>query len=74
MHPKDFRQLSISLRLAEFLRRNIRISFSMHRDAYVASLMFFSGRNVLMALIRPIVPMEIRSSMLMPVFSNLRAI
>ena len=39
----------------------------------MASLIFLSVRNVLMALIRPMVPMEIRSSMLMPVFSKRRA-
>ena len=36
--------------------------------------MFLSARKVLMALMSPMVPMEIRSSMLMPVFSNRRAI
>ena len=45
----------------------------MQREAYVASLMFLSARKVLMALMSPIVPMEIRSSMLMPVFSKRRA-
>ncbi len=50
------------------LRMCIRISFSMQRDEYVASLMFRSGRKVLTALIRPMVPMEIRSSRLTPVF------
>ena len=34
--------------------------------------MFLSGSKEFTALIRPIAPMEIRSSMLMPVFSNLR--
>ena len=45
----------------------------MHREEYVASLMFLSARKVPMALMSPIVPMEIRSSMLMPVFSKLLA-
>ena len=63
-----------SVRWELFFRRYISISFSMHRDAYVASLMFLSVRNVLMALISPMVPMEIRSSMCIPVFSNRRAI
>ena len=35
--------------------------------------MFLSGLKVWMALMRPIVPIEIRSSMWMPVFSNRRA-
>ena len=36
--------------------------------------MFFSGRKVFTALIRPMVPMEIRSSVLAPGESNFRAI
>lgn len=36
----------------------------------MASLMFLSVRYVPTALINPMVPMEIKSSMLMPVFSN----
>ena len=46
----------------------------MHLDAYVASLIFFSGLNVLIALISPIVPMEIKSSTPTPVLSNFFAI
>ena len=46
------------------------ISFSMQRDAYVASLIFFVLLNVLIPLIRPIVPIEIKSSTPTPVFSN----
>lgn len=38
------------------------IAFSIHLLAYVARRMPLSGRKVLTALIRPIVPMEIRSS------------
>ena len=34
----------------------------MQRDAYVASLIFFVLLNVLIPLIRPIVPIEIKSS------------
>lgn len=44
------------------LRRYIRISFSMHREAYVASLMLRSTLNVFTALMSPMVPMEMRSS------------
>ena len=57
-----------------FRRRYIRISFSMHRDAYVASLIFFTGLKVLIALISPMVPIEIKSSTLTPVLSNFFAI
>ena len=46
----------------------------MHRDAYVASLIFFSGLNVFTAFIKPIVPILIKSSILIPVFSNFLAI
>lgn len=35
--------------------------------------MFLPGSKVLMALIKPMEPMEIKSSMWIPVFSNLRA-
>ena len=38
-----------------------------------ASLIFFSGQKVLTALISPMVPMEMRSSIPMPVVSNFRA-
>ena len=48
----------------------MRISFSIHLEAYVASLIFLSGLNVLIALISPIVPMEIKSSTPTPVLSN----
>ena len=48
----------------------IRISFSMHLEAYVASLIFFPVLKVLIALISPIVPMDIRSSTPTPVLSN----
>jgi hypothetical protein len=40
----------------------------------VANLMFLLGSKVLTALIRPMVPMETKSSMLIPVFSNFFAI
>ena len=46
----------------------------MQREEYVASLMFRSVRNVPMALMSPMVPMEMRSSIWMPVFSKRRAI
>ncbi len=39
------------------------ISFSMQREAYVASFMLRSGLKVLTAFMRPMLPMEIRSSM-----------
>lgn len=51
-----------------------RIGFSMQREAYVASLIFLLGTKVLTALISPIVPMEIKSSMPIPVDSNFFAI
>ena len=44
------------------------------REAYVASLIFFDGLNVLIALIRPMVPIEIKSSTPTPVLSNFFAI
>ena len=56
-----------------FLRKYINISFSIHREAYVASLMFLSGLKVLMDLINPIVPIDIRSSTPTPVLSNFLA-
>lgn len=50
-----------------FLARNIiSNSLSMHFAAYVASLLPFSGLNVEIALISPIVPMDIRSSISSP--------
>ena len=39
----------------------------------MASLIFFSGEKVFTALIKPMVPMEMRSSRLMPVDSNFLA-
>ena len=63
---KETSLLSLEVRL-----RYIRISFSMQREAYVASLMFLSERKELMALMSPMVPMEMRSSWSTPVFSNL---
>ncbi len=53
-----------------FLLRYINISFSIHLEAYVASLIFFSGLYELIAFIRPIVPIEIKSSTPTPVLSN----
>ena len=46
----------------------------MHLDAYVASLIFLPVLNVLIDFIKPIVPIEIRSSIPIPVFSNFLAI
>ena len=66
--------IDTSIRIFEFLRRYINISFSIQRDAYVASFIFLSGLKVFIAFIRPIVPIEIKSSTYMPVFSNFRAI
>ena len=40
----------------------MRLSFSMHLDAYVASLMPRSARKVLTGLMSPMVPMEIHST------------
>lgn len=48
----------------------ISISFSMQREAYVASLIFLSLLYVPTAFISPIVPIEIRSSIPTPLFSN----
>ena len=62
---KDTSSFTLLLR-----RRYIRISFSMHLDAYVASFIFFSGLNVFIPFMRPIVPIDIRSSTHTPVFSN----
>ena len=64
----------ISFLILFVLRRNMSISFSMHREAYVASFMFFDGLNVLTAFINPIVPIDIRSSIPTPEFSNFLAI
>ena len=50
--------------------KNINISFSIHLDAYVASLIFFSELNVFTPFIKPIVPIDIKSSIPIPVFSN----
>ena len=44
------------------------------REAYVASLIFFTGSKVFIALINPMVPIEIRSSTPTPVLSNFFAI
>ena len=52
------------------LLRYINISFSTHLDAYVASFMFFDTLNVFIAFISPIVPIDIKSSISIPVFSN----
>ena len=57
-----------------FLLRYIRISFSMHLEAYVASLIFLSLSYELIALISPIVPIDIKSSTPTPVLSNFFAI
>ena len=57
-----------------FLLRYIRISFSIHLDAYVASLIFLSLSYELIALISPIVPIDIKSSTPTPVLSNFFAI
>ena len=46
----------------------------MHLEAYVANFMFFSVLNVFIAFISPIVPIDIKSSMPTPVFSNFFAI
>lgn len=46
----------------------------MHREAYVASFMFFDGLNVLTAFINPMVPIDMRSSIPTPEFSNFLAI
>jgi hypothetical protein len=54
-------------------RKYMRISFSIQREAYVASLMFFPGLKVLIALIKPMVPMEIKSSTPTLVLSNFLA-
>ena len=59
--------------LAVFLKY-IKISFSMHLEAYVASFIFFWGEKVLHALIKPMVPIEIKSSTPTPLDSNLFAI
>ena len=66
--------IDTSILVLLFLLRYIRISFSIHLDAYVASLIFLSGSNVLIAFINPIVPIEIKSSTPTPVLSNFFAI
>ena len=53
-----------------FFLKNIKISFSIHLDAYVASLIFLSELNVFTPFISPIVPIDIKSSIPIPVFSN----
>src|SRR5699024_10205874 len=55
-------------------RRYINISFSIHREAYVANLIFFSGLNVFTPFISPMSPILIKSSIFIPLFSNFRAI
>ena len=50
--------------------KNINISFSIHLDAYVASFIFLSDLNVFTPFINPIVPIDIKSSNPIPVFSN----
>ena len=45
----------------------------MHLEAYVASLIFLSGQKVSTALMRPMVPMEMRSSSPSPEDSNFLA-
>ncbi len=67
-HPIEISPLILLL-----LLKYIRISFSMHRDAYVASLMFLLVSYVLIAFISPIVPIDIKSSIPVPVFSNFLA-
>ena len=69
---KDKRDASAFILL--FLLRYIRISFSIHLDAYVASLIFLSLSYELIALISPIVPIDIKSSTPTPVLSNFFAI
>ena len=66
--------IDISFLYCVDFRKNISISFSMQRDAYVASFMFLSVLKVFTAFIRPIVPIEIRSSTPVPVDSNFFAI
>ena len=62
-----------SCRTRDIRRRYISISFSIQREAYVASFMFLSERKEFMALIRPIVPTDTRSSPSMPEPSNFLA-
>ena len=54
--------------------KNINISFSMHLEAYVANFIFLSALNVFTPFISPIVPIDIKSSIPIPVFSNFFAI
>ena len=57
-------------RILLFLSANtLKFSFSIHLDAYVANFIFFSGLKVFTAFINPIVPILIKSSILIPVFS-----
>ena len=56
------------------LLRCIKISFSIHLEAYVANFIFLSTLKVLTPFINPIVPIEIKSSKPTPVFSNFLAI
>ena len=62
--------MDMSFLCCDAFLRNMSISFSIHREAYVASLMFLSGQNVFTALISPIVPIDTRSSIPTPVDSN----
>src|SRR5699024_12550034 len=56
---KEISVFNLLLRL-----RYIKISFSIHLEAYVANLIFFSVFKVLTPFIRPIAPMLIKSSIL----------
>ena len=58
--------IEVSFFIWLFFRRYIKISFSMHLEAYVASFMFFSGQNVFTAFMSPIVPIDIKSSTHIP--------
>ena len=59
--------IDTSLRSFFALLKYISTSFSMQRDMYVESLLLLSGRKVFIPFIRPIVPIEIKSSI---VFSS----
>src|SRR5699024_7036329 len=52
----------------------VNISFSIHREPYLANLILFSILNVFTPIIHPIEPILIKSSILIPVFSKFRAI
>ena len=65
-----FKNIDISLRCEDLFLIYISISFSIHLDAYVASLIFLSMLNVDTAFISPTVPIDISSSIFAPVFSN----